>query len=266
MTTSTSQAPAGPAIVTGGGRGIGRATALALARSGRPVSVLARSQAQVDETTALIRQAGGRAAAFAADVSDEASVTGAVRAAEQAFGPCEVLVNIAAVNGPVALTANIDPAAWDEVLRINLTGTFLMCRTVLPGMVTAGRGRVLNTISGLATRVQPGLAAYSASKAAVAQFSAVLAQEYADSGVKAFAVNPGIVRTALLEELIGLPDADQAQALVTSRMRSEAVRGIMVTPEQSAELYRRAAAGELDARSGQVLSVYEEFAHASGQM
>ncbi|MEU0649671.1 SDR family NAD(P)-dependent oxidoreductase [Streptomyces umbrinus] len=245
-------------IVTGGGRGIGRATALALADAGHAVAVLARSRPQIDETVQLIQRAGGTALAIPVDVADPASVTEAVRVSEQSLGRCDVLVNIAAVNGPIALTGDIEPTAWDELFRINLTGTFLMCQAVLPAMIEAGHGRILNTISGLASRVQPGLAAYSASKAAVAHFSAVLAAEYAEQGISAFAVNPGIVKTALLNELIGLPNADAAQNHVTSRMHSDTVRDMMLQPEESAALYRRIAAGELDDRNGQVVSVYDE--------
>ncbi|OZD68860.1 hypothetical protein CH272_28010 [Rhodococcus sp. 05-340-1] len=261
MTTTSSGAQGnriGSAIVTGGGRGIGQATAVALADAGYAVTVIARSHAQLEGTVSLITERGGRALAVAADVGDSVGITDAVKAAEAQFGHCEVLANIAAINGPVALTADIDPSEWDDLVRINLTGTFLMCRAVLPGMIELGRGRILNTISGLATRVQPGLAAYSASKAAVAHYSAVLDAEYADKGIHTFAVNPGIVRTALTDELVGLAGDSVAQDSIVSRMTSDTVREMMVEPETSAALYRRLAAGEHTDRSGQIVSVYDK--------
>jgi NAD(P)-dependent dehydrogenase (short-subunit alcohol dehydrogenase family) len=224
------------AIITGGGRGIGRAVAEALATAGAGVVIGARGEDELAATAAAIACAGGSAVTVAGDVGDLATGPRLLAAALEAFGVPDVLINAAAISGPIGETETLDFAAWNETLRINLTGTFLTCRAVLPEMKRRRGGKILNIASGLAVRAQPGLAAYSASKAAVVQFSRVLAEEVRDHGITVNAVHPGIVRTKIIDELISL-EGDGARRRIAQRMRELEAAGTMLEPAVAARLF-----------------------------
>lgn len=224
------------AIVTGGGRGIGRAIAEAYAREGAAVVVCSRNRDEVDSTAAFLRDRGGRAEVVAGDVGDPATAERLIDTAQRKLGGCDILVNAAAISGPVGEVETLEPAAWSETFRINVTGTFLACRAVVPVMKRNGGGRIINVSSGLAERVQPGQAAYSASKAAVVQFSRVLAEEVRDTSIRVNAVHPGIVRTAMVDKLLALPAAGVHSAMV-ERLRSLDAAGKIVAPETSARFF-----------------------------
>ena len=130
------------ALVTGGGRGIGRAIALALSLAGAAVAVCARTSSQLAETVQLIERQGGRALALPADVADRHAVEAMIEQAECALGPIDILVNDAAIAGPAGPFAETDPDAWWEVQVINLRGPVYCSRAVLPGMIRRGRGRI----------------------------------------------------------------------------------------------------------------------------
>jgi NAD(P)-dependent dehydrogenase (short-subunit alcohol dehydrogenase family) len=195
------------ALVTGGGRGIGRAIAAALARAGASVAVLARSAAQLDEVVSDITQAGGRAFACPADVTDRTAVESAVAAVGQTLGPIDLLVNNAGVGGPVGPLAEADPDEWWRCLEVNLRGPLLCSRAVLPGMLARGRGRILNGASGAGTRAIPNLSAYVTSKAALIRLTENIAAEVRGAGVRVFAVQPGTVRTAMAEAILHSEEA-----------------------------------------------------------
>src|SRR5262245_22598866 len=135
------------AVVTGGGRGIGRAIALALATAGAWTAVLARSQSELDTTVQLIEHAGGRARAFVSDVTDVLAVRNAMRNIEQALGPVDLLVNNAATGGPIGPFWETDTEQWWQALEVNLRGPVLCSRAVLPGMVARHQGRIVNVAS-----------------------------------------------------------------------------------------------------------------------
>ena len=130
------------AMVTGGGRGLGRAFAEALAAAGHAVGVIARSQAELDETVARIERAGGTVSAFIADVTDSAAVDRAVDGIERALGPIDLLVNNAGVLGPLGPFAGSDPVDWWRTLEVNLYGQILCAHRVLPGMIGRRGGRI----------------------------------------------------------------------------------------------------------------------------
>ena len=234
------------AIVTGGGRGIGRVAALALARRGAAVAIASRTARELNETAAAITSAGGRALAVATDVADEASVNRLVARAMDAFGAVDILATCAGINGPIDWIDNVTLAGWEQTLRVNLTGAFLACRAVLPIMRRQRRGKIINVASGNATRVQPALAAYSASKAAVVHFTRVLAEEARDDGIQAFALHPGVIRSAIVDELLAQP-ASGATANLAARLRSIALQ----EPEYSAPLFVYLASDAANDLSGQ---------------
>jgi NAD(P)-dependent dehydrogenase (short-subunit alcohol dehydrogenase family) len=181
------------ALVTGGGRGIGRAIALRLAREGAAVAVVDidgdPARAVVKEIAAL----GRTGVALAADVGDEAAAERAVRNAEKALGPLAVLVNNAAWTTKATLDAT-GPADWDAEFRVTLRAAYLMIRAVLPGMVERGRGAIVSvaSVNGLMSFGNP---AYSAAKAGLINLTRSVAVEHGPKGVRANAVSPGSVRT-----------------------------------------------------------------------
>jgi len=179
------------AIVTGGGRGFGRAIAETLAGLGASVIIASRNAPELDEVASGIKKKGGRALAQTADVSDERQVQELVLAAERWVGPATILVNNAGVLDPVGPLAETSGASWLRNIAINVGGTYLVTRAALPGMLDRDYGRVVNISSGAADRASAGWSAYCAAKAAVDQLTRVLALEMEGSGVTVCAFHPG---------------------------------------------------------------------------
>jgi len=182
------------AIVTGGGRGIGAATARALAALGAKVTVFARTGAELERVAA-----DGAALAVQGDVSREEDVARLVAAHARAFGPCDVLVNNAGIleRGRVEV---LPPASWRRVLEVNLTGAYLCSRAVVPEMRRRRRGRIVNVASISGTLGSPEASAYNASKWGLIGFTKSLAEELRGDGVQVMSVSPGSVDTAMLKK------------------------------------------------------------------
>ncbi len=188
------------AVVTGGGRGIGRAVALALAREGARVAVAARTLAQLEQVAREIRKEGGEALAVATDVSSAGDVAALFSASERTFGPVDVLVNNAGVVARRPFV-ELSEADWDLQLDVNLKGAFLCARAALAGptgMLSRRRGRIVNVSSISGTLGTPKLAAYCASKWGLIGLTKALAAELSGSGVSVTAVLPGSVDTEML--------------------------------------------------------------------
>ncbi|HEV8583557.1 MAG TPA: SDR family NAD(P)-dependent oxidoreductase [Methylomirabilota bacterium] len=181
-------------LVTGAGRGIGRAIALRLAADGLAVAVAARTAAQVEDTA---RAAGKRALALVLDVGDPASVAAAVARVARELGPVDVLVNNAGVaeSAPFAKT---EPEFWDRHFRVNVTGPYLLTRAALPGMLERRWGRVINVASLAGLFGSPYVTAYTASKHALVGFTRALATEVSGKGVTVNALCPGFVATDMV--------------------------------------------------------------------
>jgi len=187
------------AVVTGASRGIGAATAEALAAAGARVVLAARDRAALDGVAGRIRDAGGEATAVPTDVG-RASDVERLFAEVQAIGPLAALVCAAAVLTPARLTQTT-AEIWDETLRVNLTGTFLCCREAIAAMRAGGEGRIVNiaSLSGVyATEKFPGLAAYNVSKYGVVGLTEAIAVEGKELGISAICVSPGAVDTEML--------------------------------------------------------------------
>jgi NAD(P)-dependent dehydrogenase (short-subunit alcohol dehydrogenase family) len=243
------------ALVTGGGRGLGRAFADALASAGATVAISARSIDQLAETTAMIRAKGGRALAITADVADGQAVAQMVSAVEQELGPVDLLVNNAGVGGPLGPLWEVDPDEWWRNIEVNLRSVLLCSRAVLPGMLARRRGRIINVASVAGLAAIPFGSAYVTSKTAMIRLSETLAAETAAYGISVFAIHPGLVRTAMAEYGIESPEAQQWWPWY--RQLFEA--GQDVPTEPAAQLVLRLAAGDADRLSGRFLSITDEL-------
>ena len=217
------------ALVTGGGRGIGRRIALELADAGARVAVSARTREQVDATA---REAGGLA--IEADVSYREAVETMVDQVERELGPVDLLVANAGVMLSEQAAWEVDSSEWWRVFEVNVLGVYLCCRAVIPGMVGRGHGRIVNVASGAAYLPGSRTTAYSASKAAVHRFSEVLAGQLAPYGIPVFSISPGLVRTEMTD----------------GRFPDDAP---WTPPELAPRLVRVLASGRLDALSGRYL-------------
>jgi NAD(P)-dependent dehydrogenase (short-subunit alcohol dehydrogenase family) len=189
------------ALITGGGRGLGRAFAQALAASGAAVAVIARSQVQVQETADLIVAAGGQALALPGDVTDAGRATDSVKTVEQRFGPIDILVNNAGVITPIGPSWEVNPTHWWHTLNIHVRGSFLYAHAVLPSMIARRRGRIINITSVAGWGSVPYASAYSLSKAALSCLTSCLAGETQQYGITVFSYAPGFVRSAMTEYL-----------------------------------------------------------------
>ena len=250
------------AIVTGGGRGIGRAFALALANTGAAVAVVARSADQLAETVALVEEAGGRAVAVTADVTDQQAVERMVCHVDQQLGPVDLLVNCAGRWLLMGEVWQADAEEWWREIEVNLRGPFLCARAVLPGMISRGRGRIVNLASGAGLQAVPYGSAYAISKTAVIRFSENLAAETKEHGISVFAIHPGTVRTPMnvywLEDGIAALPAPMAQRCEWMYRFFEEGRDTPI--EKPVRLVLFLASGKADALSGCYVSVDDDVA------
>jgi gluconate 5-dehydrogenase len=186
------------AIVTGASRGIGRAVALGLARAGADLVLAARSRGALDETAREVQALGRRAIGLPTDLARPEDITALREGAERAYGRVDVLVNNAGVNEALVPTSDLSLEEWNRTLAVNLTAAFLCCRAVGPGMVSRGRGAIVNVGSIMADVGMPRALAYCVSKAGLAALTRSLAAEWARSGVRVNLVAPGFVDTEMV--------------------------------------------------------------------
>ena len=205
------------AIVTGAGRGIGKAIALAFAAEGADLLVVSRTADEVQETAAAARRLGRRAVALAADVSTPAEVERVADAALQEFGAVDILVNNAGVLGPIGPMVDLNRDDWLKTVAINLGGAFLCTRAVLPTMIRRRQGKIINISGGGATAGRPFFTAYAASKAAVVRLTECLAQEVERYNVHINAIAPGAISTAMTDVVLAVGPSAGTRALDEAR-------------------------------------------------
>ena len=221
-------------IITGGGSGMGRATALAMAGEGAKVVLFGRTESKVAAVAEEIREQGGTAKAYGLDVADHDAVFGAIGDAIDAFGRVDVLVNSAGHSSPHRRLLTTTPEEVRSVVDSNLVGTIYCTQAVMPVMLEADSGTIVN-ISSLAG-VNPGLLGgmiYSAVKAAVINFTGFLNDEFKDTGVRASVVIPGEVDTPILDNRPVVPDAAARATMATSEDVAEAITLIARLPQKS---------------------------------
>lgn len=190
------------ALITGGGRGLGRAFAVALAKNGLHVAVASRNTEELNATVALLRAEQVRCVAIPTDVTNDAAVRKMVSITQEQLGPISLLVNAAGVGVPFGPTWETDSDEWWRNVEVNLKGPMLCCKAVVTEMIARRKGRIINVASGAGTVSIPYMSAYVTSKAAVIRFTEVLADEVRQHGVSVFAIQPGTVRTTMAEELM----------------------------------------------------------------
>jgi len=235
------------AIVTGAGSGLGRATAQRLGEEGANVACLDIALDAANRTAVEIADAGGRARAYRVDVSDQSSVREAVAAVVKDIGRPSVLVNCAGI-GKFAHTHELPLEEWSRILAVNLTGTFLMCQTVLPHLMEGG-GSIVNIASNAGVMGLPYAAAYCASKGGVVQLTRALADEYLGRHVRVNAVAPGGIATPL-QDAFKLPDgADGRKFLKLHTPLGNA------KPEEIASLVAFIASDEGRYMTGSIVSI-----------
>ncbi|PBC48053.1 short-chain dehydrogenase [Rhodococcus sp. ACS1] len=187
------------AVVTGGGRGIGRAIATVLAARGAAVAVWDLNAADADETVAGIREAGGKAVAITGDAADSEAVAAAAARTRAELGPVTILVNNAGVT-KYSPFLDLTEENWDRIIGVNLKGPFLVTQALVADMLDAGWGRIINISSSSAQTGAPAVAHYAASKGGVIGFTKALAVEFVEKGITVNNVPPGTVDTPLLRE------------------------------------------------------------------
>ncbi len=251
------------ALVTGGGRGLGRAFAQALSEAGAVVAVTARSEDQLADTVKLIEGSGGRAIAIVGDASDPQSVEQAVTAVEEQLGPVDILVNNAGAPGELKEEWLTDPDEWWRTIEINLRGPYMFTRRTLPGMIERGRGRIINISSGAAIGNLTFAGAYTASKAALSQYSKNLAAQLDGTGVTVFAYVPGIVRTAMVEWAVNSPDVHSS---IQNKFNEALEDGADTPLENCVNMFMVLASGKADALSGRHISVYDKDSDLLGRI
>jgi len=260
------------AVITGGGRGIGRAVALAFAEAGASVMVTARSADEIEETAALIGAAGGRAASCPADVTDLDAVKEVLAKTEAELGTTTILINNAGggVPGTGGKFELMEPEAIVRGLDVNMISAMLLTRLALPGMLEAGKGCVVNVASGAAMLGMPFIIPYTVAKTGIARFSEALALELLGRGVSVFAITPGNVLTKLtnylypVREKMAAEMPENAPWVYPPGHELDEDRG-WYPPERSAELCLFLASGQADALSGRFFSVHYDEAEIVAQ-
>src|SRR3954470_6012988 len=223
------------ALITGGGNGIGRATAVAFAKGGAKVVVVDRDTAGGEATAGIIRQLGGDARVVTADVTKSAEVQAYVKAALDAYGKIDCFFNNAGIEGKWAHTAEYDEAMFDQVIGVNVKGVFLGLRHVLPEMLRRKSGAIVNTASVAGLVATPRMPSYVASKHAVIGLTKTAAGEVARDGVRVNAVCPGPVDTRMIHSLEQQINPNDP-ASVARRYQSAMPTGRYTTPDEIANM------------------------------
>ncbi len=226
------------AVVTGGGRGIGRAISILFAQQGARVAVAARTADQVSDVVDSVRQDGGSALGVTVDVTNEEDVRRMFESVADKFGHIDILVNNAGIleSGPIV---SVETDSWRRVIEVNLIGTFLCSKAAAPYMIENGWGRIVNMASRSGKIGHPFLTAYCASKHGVVGFTKALAEELAPLRITVNAICPGVVDTDMVSQTI-----------------REQVGGGIIKPREIAELALYLASEEASGVSGEAINIF----------
>jgi NAD(P)-dependent dehydrogenase (short-subunit alcohol dehydrogenase family) len=250
----------GVAIVTGSGRGFGKAIATQLARAGFAVALTARTEQQIAGVASEINAGAGRALAIAADVTDRAAVNRVVEETQRRLGPITLLVNNAGVPGPFGPIWSVDPDEWWAAQAVHIRAPLLFLRAVLPGMTQRRAGRVIIVSAKASRMVAANLSAYCVGKIAQTRLVEEVAVETKDLGVTAFAIDPGFVFTDLAAQTMNSPEAQRWLPAMVARVREK-----QDDPDAAADLASCAqrcldlASGRYDRLSGRYMEMSDDL-------
>ena len=253
------------ALITGGGRGIGRAIALQLAQHGAHVAVAARSEAELAETTNAIVAAGGRAHAIVTDLAAPGAATALARRAGDQLGRVDILINNAAVVAPLGASTHVDVEEFARAFTLNVTSVAELTFALLAGMLERRWGRVVNVSSGIVATpaAMVGANAYAATKAAIEAHTVNLAAELAGTGVTINAYRPGSVDTAM-QAWIRDQDPDAIGRALHDRFTERHAAGDLITPEASAAALIRRLDGDATGEICEIWDVADDTSSRSG--
>ncbi len=247
------------AIITGGGRGLGQAFAIALADAGVHVVVISRSENELRDTVKKIEQKGGAATFITADVTNPEATQQVISTVEQQVGPIDLLINNAGSLRALGIISDIDAEEWWREIEINLRGPFLYTKAVLPKMIERSQGRIINVASNAGLFSVPKGSAYCVSKAALIRLTESTAIETESYGIKVFAIHPGTVRTPMNDYLHQSAEV-KVHAPEIQQYFQQLYEDNEDTPiEQSVKLILQLASGQVDALSGCYIDVNDDI-------
>lgn len=247
------------ALVTGGGRGIGRAIAQRLAADGYAVGVASRSRDQLDQVVRDIQAVGGTALALVCDVTRQQDVTRTVDSVRQEFGEIGVLVNNAGVSGPLGPVGVVDPHAWWAAQAVHVLGSLLFMTDIVPRMAAGGGGRIINVCSVGGVMIANNFSSYAVAKSTLIRLSEHVAAERREQNIQVFPIHPGAILTDMARDTVALPDAAKWVAPLVALLQQ-------ITPLKSEQAMAKMqdfvsdlARGRFDALSGRFLDVDHDY-------
>ena len=244
------------ALITGAGRGIGQAIALAYAREGAKLSLGARSVSELEETADECRKLDAEVLITPTDVTDVSQVEGLIAATVERYSTIDILVNNAGIAGPVGVLQDNDLDAWLNTIQINLIGVYLCCRAVVPVMKRQNAGRIVNLSGAGVANAWANMSAYCSSKAAVVRLTEVLALEMADTKITVNALGPGSVHTRMWDEMT--EDAAKAGADLIHEVGLRVTSGGGASIDRCADLAVWLAGSGADGLSGRIISAFND--------
>ena len=244
------------ALITGAGRGIGQAIALAYAREGARLSLGARSVSELEETADECRKLDAEVLITPTDVTDVSQVEGLIAATVERYSTIDILVNNAGIGGPVGVLQDNDLDAWINTVQINLIGVYLCCRAVVPVMKRQNAGRIVNLSGAGAANAWANMSAYCSSKAAVVRLTEVLALELADTKITVNALGPGSVHTRMWDAMT--EDAAKAGADLIHEVGLRVTSGGGASIDRCADLAVWLVGSGADGLSGRIISAFND--------
>ncbi len=236
------------AIITGGGRGLGRSVALAFGKEGAKVVIISRTPEEVEHVVAELRSLKKEALPIPADVSNEEQVNHLVERVQETYGTIDILVNNAGVRGPIRPIHEIALPEWEQTMRINLTSAFLCSKAVLPVMMGKKAGKIINVASTLSPR--PNLTPYMVTKAGLIHFTKQLSREVKRYNIQVNVIHPGVLDTRMQEEI----RKAGSKAIGTDMFERLKEEGMLRSPDEPAKLILFLATSAADGITGEFLS------------